>query len=412
MNRRVVITGLGALTPVGNNVEDTWKAITDGRSGIDRICQFDPSDLLTQFAGEIKNFDPAAIFGPKEVRRMDRVMQFAMEVGCQALEDSEVLENGTDRERVGVALSSAIGGMTTLLEQHHVFETRGARRISPFMIPKILVDSPAARLAIEYGLRGPSMSVVSACATGTNAVGESFEMIARGAAEVMITGGAEATSHPFIIAGFNVMGALSTRNDDPQGACRPFDATRDGFVISEGGAALILEELEHAKQRGATIYAEIIGYGTSVDANHMAAPLESGDGATLAMKNALKRAGISPSEVGYLNAHGTSTKLNDKAETLAIKTVMGEHAYNMAVSSTKSMTGHLLAGAGALEALVCVKVLQNGIIPPTINYNVADPACDLDYVPNEARRTPVRIAMSNSFGFGGHNATLLLKSYE
>lgn len=412
MTRRVVVTGLGAITPVGNTVPETWTALLNGQSGIDRITQFDPSELQTQFAGEVKDFDPDAAFGRKEARRMDRVMQFAMEVGRQALDDSRLLDNGVNRERIGVAISSAIGGMTTLLEQIQVFNERGPRRISPFMIPMILVDSPAARIAIEYGFRGPSMSVVSACATGTNAIGECFEMVARGAADVMIAGGAEATTHPFIIAGFNVMGALSTRNDDPQRACRPFDADRDGFVISEGGAALILEELEHAKKRGAPIYAEVIGYGTSVDANHMAAPLETGDGARLAMQNALRRAEISPDKIGYINAHGTSTRLNDPAETLAIKNVLGEHAYNVAISSTKSMTGHLLAGAGALEALVCVKALYDGILPPTINYETPDEACDLDYVPNKARQVQTQVALSNSFGFGGHNATLVFKKYE
>jgi 3-oxoacyl-[acyl-carrier-protein] synthase II len=276
----------------------------------------------------------------------------------------------------------------------------------------MLADTPAAQVAIEYGLRGPNMSVITACATGTNAVGEAFEMIARGAADVMVTGGSEAGLHPMTVAGFNVMGALSTHNDDPAGACRPFDADRDGFVVSEGTAVLVIETLEHAQARGATIYAEIVGYGASVDANHMAAPLESGEGARLAMQSALDRSGLDPEEVDYINAHGTGTQLNDPAETRAIKTVLGEHAYNIAVSSSKSMTGHLLAGAGALEALICAKVLEDGIIPPTINYDTPDPDCDLDYVPNQAREADVRVAMSNSFGFGGHNACVVLRRYE
>lgn len=412
MSRRVVITGLGAVTPVGNDLPSTWEALKAGQSGIDRIQGFDASELETQFAGEVKGFDPVERFGRKEARRMDRVTHFAMEACSQAISHSRLLENGLDRERVGVVVGSTVGGINTLLKQHQVLNSRGPRRISPFFIPMMLADTPAAQVAIEYGFRGPNMSMSTACATGTNAVGEAFEMVARGAADVMVTGGSEAGLHPITIAGFNVMGALSTHNQNPAGACRPFDADRDGFVVSEGSAVLVLEELEHARSRGATIHAEMIGYGASVDANHMAAPLANGEGARLAMKNALDRAGVSPEEVDYLNAHGTATRLNDPAETLAIKTLMGEHAYNVAISSSKSMTGHLLAGAGALEALICVKVLKDGIIPPTINYQTPDPDCDLDYVPNQARQAEVRVALSNSFGFGGHNACLVLRRYE
>jgi 3-oxoacyl-[acyl-carrier-protein] synthase II len=412
MYRRVVITGLGAITPVGNNVDSTWEALKNGRSGIAHISHFDPSELQTQFAGEVKNFDAGERFGRKEARRMDRVTHFALETCSQAITDSGLLQNGANRERVGVAVSSAVGGICTLLEQYDVFKSRGPRRVSPFLIPMMLVDAPAAQIAIEYGLQGPNMSVVSACATGTNAIGEAFEMVARGAADAMLTGGAEAGLHPLTIAGFNVMGALSTANENPAGACRPFDAKRDGFVVSEGAAVLVIESLEHALARGASIYAEVVGYGTSVDANHMAAPLETGAGARLAMQNALGRAGLTAQDIDYLNAHGTSTRLNDTAETRAIKDLMGEHAYNVAVSSTKSMTGHLLAGAGALEALICTKVLQDGIIPPTINYETPDPDCDLDYVPNEARQASIHTAMSNSFGFGGHNACLILRQYD
>jgi len=412
MSRRVVITGLGAITPVGNDVTQTWETLKAGQSGITRITLFDPSDLQTQFAGEVKDFDPIEIFGRKEARRMDRVTQFGMKACSETMTKSGLLENGIDRDRVGVVIGSAVGGITTLLKQYDRLNSHGPRRISPFFIPMMLSDTPAATIAIEYGLRGPNMSIATACATGTNAVGEAFEMVARGAADAIFTGGAEAALHPMTIAGFNVMGALSTHNDDPSGACRPFEADRDGFVVSEGGVVLLIEELEHALARGATIHAEIIGYGTSVDANHMAAPLESGDGARLAMQNALNRARIDPEEVDYINAHGTATQLNDPAETQAIKTLLGEHAYNISVSSSKSMTGHLLAGAGALETLICVKVLEDGIIPPTINYDTPDPDCDLDYVPNEAREADVRVAMSNSFGFGGHNGCVVLRRYE
>ncbi len=412
MSKRVVITGMGAITPVGNDVPSTWESLKAGRSGIARITRFDPSDLATQFAGEVKDFDPAERFGRKAARRMDRVTQFAMEACHQAIASSQLLENGVNRDRIGVVIGSGIGGIGTLLKQYDVLKSRGPRRVSPFLIPMMLPDTSAAEVAIEYGLRGPNMAVVTACATGTNALGEAFEMVARSAADAILAGGSDAGVLPISIAGFNVMGALSTRNDDPAGACRPFDADRDGFVISEGAAVLIVEDLDHALARGATIHAEIVGYGTSVDANHMAAPLETGDGARLAMQNALDRAGLEPEAVDYLNAHGTSTRLNDVAETRAIKTVLGEHAYDVAVSSTKSMTGHLLGGAGALEALICVKVLEDGIIPPTINYETPDPDCDLDYVPNEARRADVRVAMSNSFGFGGHNACVVLRRYE
>ena len=412
MSKRVVITGMGAITPVGNDVPSTWESLKAGRSGIARITRFDPSDLVTQFAGEVKGFDPVERFGRKEARRMDRTTHFAMEACHQAIADSRLLENGLDRERVGVVIGSGIGGVGTLLEQYEVLKASGPHRVSPFLIPMMLPDTPAAQVAIEYGLRGPNLAVISACATGTNVVGEAFEMVARGAADAIVAGGTEAGILPIAIAGFNVMGALSTRNDEPARACRPFDADRDGFVISEGAAVLVLESLEHALARGATIHAEIVGYGTSVDANHIAAPLETGDGARQAMQCALNRASLAPQAVDYLNAHGTSTRLNDVAETRAIKTVLGEHAYDVAVSSTKSMTGHLLGGAGALEALVCVKVLEDDIIPPTINYETPDPDCDLDYVPNEARRAKINVAMSNSFGFGGHNACVVLRRYE
>jgi 3-oxoacyl-[acyl-carrier-protein] synthase II len=412
MSRQVVVTGMGAVTPVGNNVTQTWDALKAGQSGIAHITQFDTTDLETQFAGEVKGFEAVELLGHKTARRMDRVTQFAMVTCAQAVTQSRLFENGIDKERIGVLVSSTVGGIVTLLEQYETLKSRGPRRVSPFFIPMMLSDTPSAQVGIEYGVRGPNMAVITACATGTNAIGEAFEMITRGAADVMLAGGTDAGLHPLTIAGFNVMGALSTHNEDPAGACRPFDADRDGFVVSEGSAVLVIEDLEHALARGATIYAEIVGYGTSVDAYHMAAPLETGEGARLAMQRALDRAGIDSEEIDYINAHGTATRLNDPAETWAIKTLMGEHAYNAAVSSSKSMTGHLLAGAGALEALICVKVLEDGIIPPTINYSSPDPDCDLDYVPNEARRADVHVAMSNSFGFGGHNASLILRRYE
>lgn len=411
MSRRVVVTGLGAVTPVGNNVQEAWDNLTAGRSGISTITRFDVSNLETKFAGEVKNFDPDALFGRKEARRMDRYTQFAMEAARQAIDHSRLLENGADRERIGLVIGSCVGGMDTTLSQYEVLRERGPNKVNPFGIPMLLPDTAPARIAINYGLRGPNMAVVTACATGTNSLGEAFEMIARGMADALIAGGAEAATNPLIIAGFNVMKALSVNNENPAGACRPFDLNRDGFVMSEGSVVLVLEELEHAKKRNAPILAEFIGYGTSVDANHMASPLEDAGGAILAMRNAVKRAGIDPAEVDYVNAHGTGTDLNDKTETKAIKEVLGEHAYNIVVSSTKSMTGHLFGAAGALEAMVCVKTITDGIIAPTINYETPDPECDLDYAPNQKRRADINMAMSNSFGLGGHNATIIIKKY-
>ena len=411
MSRRVVITGLGALTPVGNDVASTWESIKAGRSGIARVTQFDPTGLACQFGGEVKGFDPNVRIGRKEARRMDRVTQFATEACHQAVADSCLLEGPINRERVGILVASAVGGIATLLEQAEVFKTRGASRISPFFIPMMLVDTPSAQNAINFGLRGPNMSVVTACATGTNALGEAFEMIVRGAADAMLAGGADACLLPIVFAGFGVMGALSVYKGPPEKACRPFDANRDGFVISEGAVVTVLEELEHARARGAHVYAELVGYGTSVDADHMAHPLATGDGARQAMQAALARAGLPPTAIDYINAHGTATKLNDIAETLAIKAVFGPRAYQVPVSSTKSMTGHLLAGAGALEALICTKAVQDGVIPPTINYETPDPECDLDYVPNQARKADIEVALSNSFGFGGHNACVIIRKY-
>ena len=412
MSRRVVVTGLGTISPVGNTVNQAWESLKAGRSGISLITRFDTSDLATKFAGEIKDFDANELIGRKEARRMDRFTQYAFVAVQEALEHSRLLENGLDRDRVGMAIGSCIGGLDTITSQFEVLQERGPNRLNPFGIPMMISDTAGARLAIDYGFRGPNMAIVSACATGNNAIGEAFEMIVRGAADVMIAGGAEAGNSPLIIGGFNVMGVLSTNNDHPEKACRPFDLNRDGFALGEGSAILVLEELEHAQKRGANILAEFIGYGTSVDAYHMAASPEDGGGAILAVRRALERAGIRPEEIDYINTHGTGTQLNDKSETHVIKEVLGEHAYNVHITSSKSMTGHLMAGAGALEAIVCIKTLTDGIITPTINYETPDPACDLNYTPNEAQQVDVKVAMSNSFGLGGHNATIILKKYS
>lgn len=412
MHKRIVITGLGAVTPVGNTVEESWENLKAGHSGVASITRFDTSELGVRFAGEVKNFDADSLFGKKEARRLDRYTHFAMEASRQAIEDSKLLENGTNRERVGVIIGSCVGGMESMLEQQEVLQNRGPSKVSPFAITKLLPDTAPARIAIDYNLTGLNLSVISACATGTNALGEAFEAIRRGAADAIIAGGAEAAVNPLIISGFTVMGALALNNDDPARACRPFDLNRDGFVMSEGAVVLVLEELEHAKKRNAKILAEFIGYGTSIDAYHMAAPREDAAGAISCMRMALKQANLKAEEVGYINAHGTGTKLNDKIETMAIKEVLGEHAYDTIITSSKSMTGHLFGAAGAIEAMVCVKTLTDGIISPTINYETPDPECDLDYTPNEARRADVSVALSNSFGLGGRNATIIFKKYS
>ncbi|MFQ6015183.1 MAG: beta-ketoacyl-ACP synthase II [Anaerolineae bacterium] len=406
---RVVITGLGALTPVGNDVPTTWHSLLEGQSGIQRITLFDPSEFNTQIAGEVKGFEPKAHFGRKEARRLDRYTQFAIVATQEALEDAHFAVTENNSERVGVVIGSGVGGISTMLAEYQRLQEKGPRRVSPFSIPNMLIDTAAGQVAITFGAKGPNMAIVSACATGSNAVGEAAEMIRRGAADVIICGGSEAVLVPLAFAGFNIMRALSTRNDEPERACRPFDATRDGFVMSEGAGILLLESLVHARARGAKIYGEIIGYGSTVDAFHMAAPADRGEGAARAMAMALAQAGIPPQEVDYLNAHGTGTELNDKCETQAIKTVFGDHAYDLAVSSTKSMIGHLLGAAGAVEAIACLKALEDQILPPTINYQHPDPECDLDYVPNEARPTDVDVVMSNSMGLGGHNASLIFR---
>lgn len=412
MRKRVVVTGLGCVSPVGKHVAETWSALVAGRSGAAPITHFDASRHKTKFAAEVKGFDGAAMFGAREARKMDRFVQFATAATLEALAQAKFSIDESNRDRVGVLIGSGIGGIITLLTEQDTLRERGPDRVSPFLIPMMISDSAAGMIAIRVGARGPNMSLATACATGTNAVGEAAEMIRRGAADVMVAGAAEAAIVPIAIAGMNVMGALSARNDDPERASRPFDKNRDGFLMGEGGAILILESLEHAQARGAGILCEFSGYGTSDDAHHISAPAENGAGAAISMQLALKDAGLSVNDIDYINAHGTSTPLNDKSETAAIKTVFGEQAYKVAISSTKSMTGHLLGASGTLEAVVCAQVIRENLLPPTINYETPDPVCDLDYVPNQARPMQVKHAMSNSFGFGGHNATLILSRFN
>ncbi len=407
--QRVVITGLGVLSPVGIGHENVWENLLAGRSGVARLTQFDPSPFPVQFGGEVKGFDPAILGSPREVRRMDRCTQFALAAARQAVEDAALDLTALDPEAVGITIGSAAGGFQTLLEQHQVYLERGLRRVSPFFIQHMLVDSPAGQVAISLGLRGPNMAVVSACATGTQAIGEGAEVIRRGDAEVMLAGGTETPIHPVILAGFSVMHALARGNGEPERASSPFTKRRDGFVLSEGAAVVVLESLEHARARDARIYAEVAGYGATNDAYDMAAVPEDGLMAGRTMSRALKKADLAPEGIDYVNAHGTGTPLNDKAETLGIKAVFGAHAYRVAVSSTKSMTGHMMAGSGAVETVICSLVLRDQIVPPTINLDDPDPECDLDYVPHTARRMPVRATLSNSFGLGGHNASIVLR---
>jgi len=409
---RVVVTGLGAVTPVGNDVESSWAALVAGKSGVDTIRAFDASAFPTRIAAEVKGFDPAAAVGSKEARRMDRFVQLAVATALEAVRDAGLEIRGADAESVGVLMGSGIGGIATLMEQARVLDSRGPDRVSPFLVPMMIVDMVAGQVAIHTGAKGPNFSVVSACATSAHSIGEAYEVIKRGDAVAVIAGGSEAPIVPIGVAGFTAPRALSTRNDEPQRASRPFDAERDGFVMGEGAAVLILESLSHALERGARIYAEMRGYGATGDAYHITAPAEGGEGAMRAMAIALRKAGLAPEDIDYINAHGTSTPLNDKLETMAIRNLFGPRAYDVAVSSTKSMTGHLLGAAGAVEAMVCVKAILHSIIPPTINYEQPDPECDLDYVPNMAREKKVRAAMSNSLGFGGHNATLLFTAFE
>ena len=411
---RVVVTGIGAVTPLALSANQTWENLLVGRSGIDYISKFDTADLRVNFAGEVRNFDPGNYMDRKEARRLDPCIQYAIAAAKEVFADAALDMENEDPERVGAVIGSGIGGLGSFVENMETVTAKGLRKVSPFMIPNMLVDSAAGKLAIDYDLQGPNHAVVSACASGTSACGEAFELLRRGDADVMIAGGTEAAILPIVVSAFDVMGALSQRVDDPKAACRPFDSGRDGFVMSEGSALLIMETEEHALKRGARIYAEVIGYGSSADAYHMAAPHTTGRGAAIAMRMAIRKAaayGVTPDQIDYINAHGTATRLNDIGETMAIKQVLGEHAYNVRISSTKSMTGHLLGAAGALEAIVAAKVIQTGKIPPTINLQNQDPECDLNYTPNEAVEADVKVVLSNSFGFGGHNACIMLRRY-
>ncbi|HSF80963.1 MAG TPA: beta-ketoacyl-ACP synthase II [Anaerolineales bacterium] len=408
MRTRVVITGMGCISPVGNDIPTMWQNIITGNSGVDRISHYDPSDYKTKIAAEVKGFDGAALFGSREARRMDRFTQFALAAAEQARQHAGLEIHDGNRDRIGAVIGTGIGGLGILVDQIQVFNERGHSRVSPFLVPMMIPDAGASMTAINLGLRGPNMAVVTACASGTNAIGEAAEVIRRGQAEVMFAGGSEAAIIPVAMAGLSVMTALSSCNDEPQRASRPFDLDRDGFVMGEGSAVLVLEALRHARARGASILAEVTGYGTTNDAYHISAPAENGAGAALCMNLSLADAGLGASSIGYINAHGTSTPLNDKSETAAIKSSFGQHAYQVPISSTKSMTGHLLGASGALEAAICVQVLLTQNLPPTINYQTPDPECDLDYVPNTSRIARVDHIMSNSFGFGGHNATIIL----
>ncbi len=410
--RRVVITGMGVVTPLGNDLNSTWEGLINGRSGITRITRFDASDYPSQIAGEVKGFDPDLYIDKKDQKKMDTFIQYAMAVSQMAMEDSGLVVDASNTERAGVIVGAGIGGLPVIEKYHQILLERGPRKVSPFFVPMVLINLASGQIAIRYGLRGPNTSIVTACSTGTHSIGEAFRLIQRNDADVMIAGGTESTICPLGIAGFSAMKALSTRNHEPERASRPFDAGRDGFVIGEGAGVVVLEELELARKRGAKIYAEVVGYGLTSDPNHITSPAPEGDGAARCMEMALKDAGMNPEEIDYINAHGTSTHFNDENETLAIKKVFGDHAGNLAVSSTKSMTGHLLGAAGGIEAVFMAMTIKNGVLPPTINYEVPDPACDLDYVPNEARYTAVRAALSNSLGFGGTNATLVMRKYE
>ncbi|MSQ36736.1 MAG: beta-ketoacyl-[acyl-carrier-protein] synthase II [Chloroflexi bacterium] len=407
MTRRVVVTGMGAMTPVGNDILSTWAALKAGRGGIGRITRFDPAPYESQIAGEVKGFDPTAFMDRKDVRRTDRFTQLAVAAASMALSDSG-LDLKFETERIGVAIATGVGGLETLVEQVLVMAERGPSRLSPFLVPMLMANAGSAQVSMQFGLQGPNLTHVSACASSSHAIGECGEIIKRGQADVMVAGGAEAAVIPLAIGAFSNMHAMSRRNDDPAHASRPFDKDRDGFVLSEGGAVVILEEREHALARGARIYGELIGYGATADAYHITSPAPEGAGNARAMRMALTQAGIAPEKVDYINAHGTSTGPNDREETAAIKAVFGAHAQKLLVSSTKSMTGHLLGAAGALEAIACLLALRDGIIPPTINYVTPDPELDLDYVPNVARERQITTALSNSMGFGGHNASLIL----
>jgi 3-oxoacyl-[acyl-carrier-protein] synthase II len=411
MKRRVVVTGLGLITPLGTGIQKTWEGICKGASGIDRITTFDTSESPVQIAGEVKDFNAEDFIERKEIKKMDVFIQYALSAGSMAIEDAGLKITEANADRVGVIVGAGIGGIQTIERYHSVLLQNGQRRISPFFIPMLITNLAAGQISMRFGARGPNSCVTTACAAGTHAIGDAFKIIQRGDADAMIAGGSESAITQLTIAGFANMKALSSRNDTPQKASRPFDMERDGFVIAEGAGIIVLEELQAALARRAKIYAEVIGYGMTADAYHMTAPDPEGRGVVNCMRMALRDADIAPEDVHYINAHGTSTPYNDSHETMAIKQVFGEHAYQLAVSSTKSMTGHLLGAAGGVEAAFCALALSEGIIPPTINYEHPDPECDLDYVPNHARHTDLENAVSNSFGFGGTNACIVLKKY-
>ena len=412
MSRRVVVTGIGAVTPLGRDVPATWKALLAGRSGVDYITAFDPELFETRIAAEVKDFDPLGCMERKEAKRTDRFVQLAAAASLEAVHHADLTINGANADRIGVIIGSGIGGIGTLSEQFQVLSGRGPSRISPFLIPMMIADMASGHMSIRLGAKGPNFCTVSACSSGADAIGESSEMIMRGEVVAMIAGGAEASIVPIGVAGFAAAGALSKRNDDPQKASRPFDMGRDGFVLGEGAAVLVLEEMGYAKARGAPILAEIAGYGATADAHHITQPSEGGEGGARAMSIALKKAGMQPHEIDHINAHGTSTPMNDKFETMAIKSVFGEEAYKIPISSTKSMTGHLLGASGSLEAIACIMAIIEGSIAPTINLETPDPDCDLDYTPHLPRRGVVTSALSNSFGFGGHNSCLVFRKYR
>jgi 3-oxoacyl-[acyl-carrier-protein] synthase II len=404
--KRIVVTGVGAVTPIGDTVDATWDSMMHGRGGIARITRFDPSPYESQMAGEVKDFDPTRYMDRKDARRTDRFAQLAVAAASQALTDGKV-DVAKEPERIGVSIATGVGGLETLVEQVLLMEKRGPSRLSPFLVPMLMANAGSAQVSMQFGLKGPNLTHVSACASSAHAIGECAAIIDRGQADMMVAGGAEAAVLPLAIGAFSTMHAMSRRNDDPEHASRPFDKDRDGFTLSEGGAAVILEEREHALARGAHIYGELVGYGATADAYHITSPSPEGEGNARSMKMALAGARLEPTDIEYINAHGTSTQPNDREETAAIKSVFGAHAYKLLVSSTKSMTGHLLGAAGALEAIACLLALRDGCIPPTINYTTPDPALDLDYVPNTARPKEIKTALSNSMGFGGHNATLI-----
>lgn len=412
MNNRAVITGMGVISPIGNTLEEFWNHLVEGQSGIDLVTRFDVSEMPTKVAAEVKNFEPTDWLDKKESRRMDRFVQLAVAAAKMAIKDANLDIETMDKERAGVVIGSGVGGVTTFEEQKEILMAKGPGRISPFFVPMLISNMAAGHLSIAFGLQGASSTVVTACASATNAIGEALRLIEHGEADIVLCGGTEAPLTPLAFAGFCAMKAMSTEKENPKEACRPFDSRRSGFVMGEGAGILVLESVEHAKARNARIYAELAGYGSTSDAHHITTPVPGGAGAARSMRKAIEDAGLKPENVDYINAHGTGTGANDSTETAAIKDVFGPVAYQVPISSTKSMTGHLLGAAGGVEAIVCALAIQNGVIPPTMNYGEPDPECDLDYVPNQARKKEVKVALSNTFGFGGHNATIVLKKFE